>query len=85
MVMTSANFAAITFVPVHFAKYGRISLMAGVLNSCTFIGSAISAYGLGLVRENLGWWAVFVAWATLAAVGILVTLSVLGRFSKLRD
>ena len=32
---------------------------AGVLNGFCYLGSTISAYGLGVIAENFGWSAVF--------------------------
>ena len=42
---------------------GKINsgLIAGVLNGFCYLGSTISAYGLGTIADNFGWTAVFLA------------------------
>lgn len=82
VTMTAANYVTITFVPIRFAKYGRVSTMVGMLNSCTFVGSALSAVGLAYVKTGLGWNAVFILWAALAVIGISAAIFPMLRLKK---
>lgn len=70
--MNGANLTLISFVPLYFKKYGCISTASGVLNFCTYIGSALSTYGIALIAENCGWSTTILVWALVAASGALI-------------
>ena len=54
-------------------KYkGNISTVSGVLNSCTYVGSAISTYGIALLSESAGWQTTSFVWFLIAALGAVV-------------
>ena len=51
--------------------------ISGVLNSCTYVGSAVSTYGIALLSENKGWQVTLMIWVVIAAVGtVLCALSI---------
>ena len=58
--------------PRFFAKSGNVSFYSGLLNSCTYIGSAISAWVIPLASENAGWNAAIGLWTIIACVGLLL-------------
>lgn len=66
----SVNFLLICLVPKRFEKYGRFSLVTGLINSCTYVGAAISTYGFAAVSENYGWNVTLILWAVIALVGL---------------
>ena len=67
--MHGVNLMLITHVPKRFKKYGSISTISGAINSCTYIGAAISTYGVAVLAETIGWrWTVGV-WALIALAG----------------
>ena len=69
--MHGVNLMLITHVPKRFKKYGNISTISGAVNSCTYIGAAISTYGVAVLAEQIGWrWTVGV-WALIALAGTL--------------
>jgi len=63
------NFLFISLLPTYFKKYGNISTVSGVLNACTYIGSALSTYGIALVSEQFGWGASACIWMFLSIGG----------------
>ena len=69
--MHGVNQILICNVPRFFQKTGKISLISGVLNSCTYVGSALSTYGLALVTDAFGWSATVSVWCIAAALGTL--------------
>ena len=72
--MHGVNLMLITHVPKRFKKYGSISTISGAVNSCTYIGAAISTYGIAVLAERIGWrWTVGV-WALIALLGTLCCL-----------
>ena len=53
---------------------GNVSYVAGVLNCCTYVGSALSTYGIALISESLGWSTTVLVWTFIAAAGGVLCL-----------
>ena len=66
--MSGINLLFISILPTYFKKYGNISTVSGVLNSTTYVGSAVSTYGIALVSVQYGWSASTFIWLLLGAV-----------------
>ena len=71
--MHAINFFLICIVPARFEKYGVVATMSGIINSLTYVGASAGVYLFGRIADNasLGWNAVLVSWAVIAAVGTL--------------
>ena len=61
---------------MYFKKYGNVSTVSGVINSCTYIGSALSTYGVALLSEVYGWNFTIFVWATIALSGTGICFAV---------
>lgn len=72
--MHGVNLMLISMISPHFAKVGRVSTVSGVLNSCTYIGSAISTYGIAFLSERFGWSFATFSWLAVAALGSVICL-----------
>ncbi len=70
--MHGVNMIVVCMVPPYFGKYGKISLISGVLNACTYIGSAISTYGFAKFSEYCGWNYTILLWASIAFAGFAI-------------
>ena len=70
--MHGVNLMLIGIVPSFFKKYGNVATASGVLNFCTYIGSAASTYGIAILSEELGWNKTLFIWLLIAAVGTAV-------------
>ncbi len=68
--MHGVNLMLISMIPPYFKKYGNVSLVSGVLNSCTYVGSAISTYGVAIVSETHGWSITLLLWIVMAILGV---------------
>ncbi|MBQ7897244.1 MAG: MFS transporter [Clostridia bacterium] len=62
-------------VPPFFKKYGNISTVTGILNACAYVGSGISAFGIAIVSENIGWQFTLLIWCIIAIVGTMICLA----------
>lgn len=82
--MHGVNLLLICMVPPHFAKYGRVSAISGILNSCTYIGSAVSIYGTAFLSERFGWNAILFVWAAVALLGAIICLAFSKRWGRIR-
>ena len=70
--MHGINNMLVSMIPPFFAKYGNVSTASGVINSCTYIGSAISTYGIAVLTENMGWNYTIGIWSIIATLGTVI-------------
>lgn len=70
--MYGVNLMLISMIPPFFQKYGKISTVSGILNSCTYIGSAISTYGIAILSEYFGWRMTAFVWCLIAVIGMVI-------------
>ena len=80
--MHGVNLLLIQMLPPYFAKSGNVSTASGVLNTCTYIGSAASTYGIALLSEKAGWNATLTCWTAVAAVGTVICLICIKPWKK---
>lgn len=72
--MHAINFMLITMMPIKLKKFGNVSFMTGLLNSATYIGSAVSGYGMALIADNFGWNTTIFCWGIVALLGMTACL-----------
>lgn len=73
--MHGANLIQTGMIPTFFRKYGNVATVSGILNSCTYIGSAISTYGIAVLSETIGWSDTLVLWTIICAAGSILCLA----------
>lgn len=62
------------YLPVFFSNGGNISFLSGLLNSATYVGSALSTYLFAIISENRGWNATIVSWIVFSLLGLILTI-----------
>ncbi len=82
--MHGVNLMLICMLPEHFKRYGKVSLVSGILNSCTYVGSAISTYGLAVFSETFGWESTISLWAVIAFGGVIICLTLSKKWKKFK-
>ncbi len=75
-MMLVVNVMLVTLVPLRFQNTGRVSTLSGVLNSVTYLGSALSGRGAGRLIESFGWSNLFKGWCIAAGIAALICLAV---------
>lgn len=80
--MHGVNLILICMIPPYFKKYGCVSFASGLFNSCTYVGSAVSAYGIAVFSENFGWQSTIVLWSVIALAGTLICFTMSGKWKK---
>ncbi len=80
--MHGVNLMLICMTPRVFEKSGRVSTVSGVINSCTYIGSAISTYGIAILSEKLGWDFTLLTWIIIASLGTVICLATKNAWHK---
>lgn len=82
--MHGVNLMLIGNVPYHFSRFGKVSTASGILNSATYIGSAVSTYAFAVISDRLGWNFTVCFWAGIAAVGALLCLMCVKKWKTFR-
>ena len=82
--MHGVNLVLIGIVPRQFRRFGRVGLVSGLLNSCTYVGSAVSTYGVALLSESMGWQKTSLLWAVIALGGAVVCLLIAPKWKIFR-
>lgn len=67
--MHGVNLMLICMIPPYFKSRGNVSTVSGVLNSCTYIGSAVSTYGIAVISEKYDWSTTIFLWFIIALLG----------------
>jgi len=80
--MHGVNLIQTCMIPRYFINTGHISLVSGLLNACTYIGSALSTYGIAVLTENSGWVVTIGVWLVFAAVGALLCFVCVPSWNK---
>ena len=76
--MHGVNLILVCMVPAKFTKFGKVSFISGLINSSTYLGAAISTYGIAIFTDEFGWTKTIILWSVVAYVGALVCI-LLGR------
>jgi OPA family glycerol-3-phosphate transporter-like MFS transporter len=80
--MHSCNFLLISCVPGRFKKTGRASTVSGFCNACTYIGAAVSMYGIALISDNLGWSATIISWIGICILGVVFAILAFKKYTS---
>ncbi len=83
--MHGMNLILICMLPAAFGRFGNVSMVSGLLNFCTYIGSAISTYGMGKISDLFGWDAVILSWIIIAAAAAVCCLVCTAKWKKFKE
>ena len=70
--MYGVNLLLVCIIPSYFKNTGKVSTVSGVLNSCTYVGSALSTYGVAVLSEKSGWNFTVLVWLFIAIAGTVI-------------
>ena len=79
--MHAINFLYISCLPGRFAPYGKAATASGFCNAFTYVGAAISMYGIAAISDRMGWSATAISWILVSALGMLFSLIALKKYS----
>ena len=72
--MHGVNMILVSMIPPFFKKFNRVGFISGLVNSCTYVVSAISSYGIAWIADKSGWNLVILFWTIAALCGTLLCL-----------
>lgn len=59
------------YLPVRFARFGKVAFVSGLFNAFAYVGSAASSFGIAVLSEQMGWQFTISSWAVIALLGML--------------
>ena len=80
--MHGVNMMLISMLPPYFKRIGLTGTASGLLNSCTYIGSALSTYGIAAISEWAGWKMTVLIWTGIALAGTILCFVCIKPFQK---
>ena len=80
--MHGVNMMLISMLPPYFKRVGLTGTASGLLNSCTYVGSALSTYGVAAISELVGWKLTVLIWTAIALSGTVLCLVCIKPFRK---
>ena len=83
--MSGVNNVITNIFPMMYAKKGNAGTIAGVLDGFCYVGSAITAYGMGSVADNFGWNNVFYIFIGVCALMTVISLIYSSTKRRLKD
>ncbi len=69
--ISMVNTSFLSIYPIRYRAEGNVSSVSGVIDFVTYLGAGISAFVYGYMIEPLGYAAMFVTWAVLAALACI--------------
>ena len=79
---TGLNPMLSSLMPMTFRSLGRVAFVAGIMDAMIYLGSAFSGFFAGYLADTSGWTAVFVSWAVLSLIDMLLMLAAGGRAKR---
>ena len=84
--MHGINLMLVCEVPNYFSRFNKVSTVSGVLNSFTYIGSAISIYAIAAIAEKFNDWKInFIIWSLISILGFLCCIIALKKWKEFRN
>lgn len=80
--MHGVNLLLICMIPPFFKAQGNVSTVSGVLNACTYVGSAASTYGIARLSGSIGWQNTVFIWFLIALMGTILCLLCIPEWNK---
>lgn len=72
MAVSVMNGCFLSFFPMRFAKDGYVASVSGIMDFATYLGTGISSIFYGMMIEQFGYGAMFISWAVLCVLGMLL-------------
>ncbi|MDR2647834.1 MAG: MFS transporter [Oscillospiraceae bacterium] len=80
--MHGVNLMIICQLPARFAAHNSMGFAAGVINACTYVGSAVSIFGIAWTADRFGWKVTAVIWTCIALAGTIIFLLSVGKINN---
>lgn len=78
------NMFTVGRIPMYFSKVGKVSLISGVMEATSYMGTACLTFITGFLVEKLGWTFMMCVWLALAVVAAVSVAFAKRRWNKFR-
>ena len=78
------NMFTVGSIPMYFSKVGKVSIITGIMEAASYLGTASLTFITGHLVENFGWTFVMVVWFALAVLAAVATIFAKRRWNKFR-
>lgn len=68
-LMYGTNTLLLGVIPMGFARYNKVSTIAGFLDFCSYLAAGLGASITGLVVDSQGWKGIFILWIAASILG----------------
>lgn len=83
--MYGVNVILVSMIPPYFKRSGNVSTVSGLLNSCTYVGSALSSFGIAWAVQHKGWSFAIWLWTAAAFIGTALCLCTGKLWNQYKD
>lgn len=70
-----------SLIPLRFKDCGKVGTVTGFVNACSYVGSAVSSFGVALIADKMGWRNTFLSWILVAVMGLTFCLIALTKYA----
>lgn len=81
MAVSVINTSLLGIYPLKYLKTGNTASVSGILDFSTYFGAGISSALYGVIIKHLGYFPMFVSWAVMSAISVLIIC----KINKLAD
>ena len=70
------NTSILSIYPLHYLKTGNVASVSGIMDFATYLGGGISGVIYGVVIKHFGYLPMFVSWAVLSILSVLLIIRI---------
>lgn len=78
------NMITVGQIPMYFSKIGKVSLITGIMEATSYMGTASLTFITGHLVESLGWTFMMCVWLALAVIAAVATVFSRRKWNKFR-
>ena len=78
------NMITVGQIPMYFSKIGKVSLITGIMEATSYMGTASLTFITGHLVESLGWTFMMCVWLALAVIAAIATVFTRRKWNKFR-
>ncbi|MBE6612811.1 MAG: MFS transporter [Ruminococcaceae bacterium] len=78
------NTTLLSIYPIRFVKQHRVATVSGIMDFATYLGAGLSSMVYGFVITHAGYVPMYVSWAVVSAISILLSVMLIRR-EKITD
>lgn len=78
--MQGVSSILMSFIPLGFESYGKVSTVTGYLNASAYLASSVGSYAVGIISTVYGWNPTIFFWVLVGGIGFMASAIVISRW-----